>query len=112
MQRTKTITIGERDITIKELSVAQIRDMMDEMEKEKITTIDLLFPDSLPPVAIAGSTGISVKKLEEDFSPSELKQVIDGVENLNPFFANMMSRMAKIGEAVLKEKASTPPAVN
>jgi hypothetical protein len=110
MQRTKTITVGKRDITVKELNVAQIRDLMDNLEKDKeVHVFDMLFPDSIPVVAVSESTGIALKKLEEDFTPSELKQIIDGVENLNPFFANMMQRMAKIGEAILKEKALIPP---
>lgn len=109
MQRTKTITIGDRDVSVKELTVAQVRGLMDNLEKDtEIHTIDMLFPDGLPALAISESTGISIKKLEEDFAPSELKQIIAGVENLNPFFANMISRMTKIGAAILKEKASIP----
>lgn len=104
MQRTKTITIGEQDVTIRELNIAQIRDLMDNMEKEQGSTIDLLFPKNIPAVVISEATQISVKKLEEIFAPSELKQIIDGVENLNPFFANMIKRLSEIGQAVLDKK--------
>ncbi len=113
MQRSKTVTVGERDITVKELTVSQIRDLMDNLEKDTETyTIDMLFPDSVPAIAVSESTGIPIKKLEADFTPSELKQIIEGVENLNPFFTNMISRIAKIGEAVLTEKASMPSAAD
>ncbi len=111
MRRKKTIAIDDRDITVKELSVSQVRELMDSLEEKRdISTIDMLFPDGLPAEAIAASTGISVKKLEEEFTPSEIKQIIEAVENLNPFFANMMKRMISAGREILKEKNLMPPA--
>ena len=112
MQRTKKITIDDREITIKELSVAQVKELLDDEEASgEINIIGLLFPDSLPAAAITKSTGISEQKLENDFMPSELKQIIDGVESLNPFFVNMITRLTKIGKQAMKDKALIPPAV-
>jgi len=38
-----------------------------------------------------------MSKLESDFLPSELKMIIEKVENLNPFFVNMLTRLLKLG---------------
>lgn len=108
MQRSKKIPVGDKEITVKELSVTQISNLMDQMEQTEISIIDLLFPDGVPAVAVAESTGIGIKQLET-YPPSELKLIIEGVENLNPFFANMITRLAKAGEHIISEKPSTPP---
>jgi len=92
-----TITIGDRDITIKQLNVLEIRNIMDNMDKEDRSIIDLLFPDSIPAYVVSESTGISMSKLESDFLPSELKMIIEKVENQNPFFVNMLTRLLKLG---------------
>jgi len=92
-----TITIGDRDITIKQLNVLEIRNIMDNMDKEDRSIIDLLFPDSIPAYVVSESTGISISKLESDFLPSELKMIIEKVENQNPFFVNMLTRLLKLG---------------
>ncbi len=109
MLRTKKIPVGDKEITVTELSVTQIRNLLDQMEQTQVSIIDLLFPDGVPAVAVAESTGIDLKQLEE-YPPSELKIIIEGVENLNPFFANMIARLAKAGEQMISESASTPPA--
>jgi len=92
-----TITIGDRDITIKQLNVLEIRNIMDNMDKEDRSIIDLLFPDNIPAYVVSESTGISISKLESDFLPSELKMIIEKVENQNPFFVNMLTRLLKLG---------------
>src|SRR6056297_3153316 len=92
-----TITIGDRDITLKQRNVLEIRNIMDNMDKEDRSIIDLLFPDSIPAYVVSESTGISISKLESDFLPSELKMIIEKVENQNPFFVNMLTRLLKLG---------------
>ncbi len=57
MQRSKKIPVGDKEITVKELSVTQISNLMDQMEQTEISIIDLLFPDGVPAVAVAESTG-------------------------------------------------------
>ncbi len=104
MQRKKTITVRDLEITVRELTVAQVRDLMEEFSAVKPNIMDLLFPDNLPAIVISESTGIPIQKLEDDFSPSELHQIIEGVESLNPFFVNMMTRLQTLGKGLLKTK--------
>lgn len=108
MQRNKKIPVGDKEITVTELSVSQIRNLLDQMEQADICIIDLLFPNSIPAAAVAESTGIDIKKLDE-YHPSDLKVIIEGVENMNPFFANMIARIAKAGGQAISEKTSTQP---
>ncbi len=112
MQRKKTIIINDVEITVTELNIAQIRDYMDDKSEDQspVSIIDLLFPDSLPGRIIAESCGISVKKLEDDFSPSDLKKIVEAVESLNPFFVNMMKRLSEMGRKIIAEKTLTASA--
>jgi hypothetical protein len=110
MQRKKKIPVGDKEITVTEFSVAQIRNLMDQIEQSAIGTIDLLFPDGIPALAVEESTGIPMSTLET-YAPSELKIIISGVEDINPFFANMITRLTKAGERIISEIASTSPVV-
>ena len=108
MQRSKKIPVGDKEFTVTELSVEQIRNLLDQMETANLSTIDLLFPDSIPAAGIAESTGIPITTLET-YAPSELKTIISGVEDINPFFANMITRLSKVGQGIINAKALTPP---
>lgn len=91
--------IDEREITVKELTVADVRDLLENVtNKTEINTIDLLFGDSVPSEAIEKSTGIKIKKLENDFSPSEIKTLVEAVEEVNPFFVAMIQKLKKATE--------------
>jgi hypothetical protein len=99
MRKIKTIMIDEREITVKELTVADVRDLLENVtNKTEINTIDLLFGDSVPSEAIEKSTGIKIKKLENDFSPSEIKTLVEAVEEVNPFFVAMIQKLKKATE--------------
>lgn len=91
-----------------ELTVAQVRRVMDDLENEKsMHVVDLLFPDGIPALAISLSTGISIEELDGEKKPSEIAAVIEEVKAANPFFVKMLRRLARLGENVLQEKAST-----
>ncbi len=111
MQRNKKIPVGDKEITVTELSVTQIRNLLDQMEQPEFSVIDLLFPDSVPSAAVVESTGISLDQLEA-YPPSELKFIIEGVESLNPFFVNMITRLAKAGQEMISENRSIKPAAD
>jgi len=113
MQRISTIKFDEtdpaKDVTIKELSVSQVNNFL-ENEKMKRGFLDMLFPDRFPAVIVEQSTGISMEKLEQAFFPSELERIYDEVENLNPFFIRLMGRLVEVSKEISIEKPSTPPA--
>ncbi len=105
MRQTENLKVGDKEIIVKELTMAEIRNVMAALEKQEGTPhiIDLLFPD-MPAAAISISTGLSLKNLEGDFTQSEIKQIRDKVEKLNPFFAKALNRLAKLGQSMLEKQ--------
>lgn len=109
MQKIKRIKIDERELTVKELTVGQIRNIIEDLENpENVHIIDMLFGDEIPALAVSESTEISMKDLEKGkITPSEMEIIIKGVKEVNPFFVKMIERLAKIGETALKGRTST-----
>lgn len=112
MVRSKVITVDGREVIVRELTVAQIRELMDQSDKNSsVDVIDLLFSGRIPSDAVKTSTGLDAEALCR-FSPSELDQIIKGVEDINPFFANMITRLSRMGEQIIRERTSTPLSAN
>jgi len=105
MRLTEKLKIDNREITVKELTMAEIRNVMAALEKQKGTphVLDLLFAD-MPAAAVSAATDLSLKELEGDFTQSEIKQIKDKVEELNPFFAKALKRLAKLGRSILEKQ--------
>ena len=112
MGKIKDFKIGDEKFIARELTVSQVKKLLDEEEsgKNELSIIDLLFPDRLPSAAIAMILGISRKELEKkDLPPSELEKIMDEAEAVNPLFASLIQRLAKIGRA-MATKSTEPPA--
>lgn len=105
MRKTKTIKIDDREILVRELTVAQITEMMESLNDAEINNIDTLFPDRLPSAALFMSTGMTVNEIAE-YTPSEIEIMLDAVEEVNPTFAGLMQRLANVGRQVLAAKES------
>ncbi len=101
MRRSKLVRLGDREITVKELTVAQVRSILSELETgTELAVLDLLFTD-VPTIALLASTELSENDLAE-YSPSELEPLIDAFREANPFFVKMMKRLAALGEVALQ----------
>lgn len=116
MQRTQTITFDEndsaKDVTVKEFSVAEINDLVEDMITMKYSSIDIIFPDRmerLPAEIVARSACLTMDELAM-FSPTRLEKIYDVVEKLNPFFFLLIDRMIKASKEDSIEKPSTLPA--
>jgi hypothetical protein len=104
MRVVKTIAALGRDVTLKELTVGEIRawmadfggnagagDVVDVALFEDATLDDLLMMSDLTAAEIAAAT------------PSELAAVKDAAKEANRDFFSLRGRLAKLGEAVLRE---------
>jgi hypothetical protein len=106
MRKSKIIKIDDREITISELTVANINklfvDVSAQAKPGAANIIDLLFGADIPVEAVAVSCGITVDELEAQYAPSEINVIVEAVKEVNPFFTAML---AKLTEAVAKGQA-------
>ena len=110
MRKKKAFKIGEKEMIARELTVQQITQITDTFddptaEMEVVGDVDMLFPDRLPSGALLMSLEISAEDLAA-FAPSEVEIMLDEVEAVNPTFAGLMQRLAKIGREALAARAS------
>jgi hypothetical protein len=106
MRKEKSFKIGDKKFTAYELTVKQIAQITDSLDKEtEVGDIDLLFPDRLPSSALAMSLDMKIEDLAE-YTPSEIEIMIDAAEEINPTFASLIQRLANLGRAALAANKS------
>jgi hypothetical protein len=109
MRKDKPFKIGDKKFTAFELTVKQIAELMESQRNDTgIHDIDMLFPDRMPAGAVAMSLGMTLEDLAE-YAPSEIEIMIDEAEKVNPTFAALLQRLAKLGREVLAAKTSEEP---
>jgi len=103
MKKTKSIEIDGKEYVCKELTPKQVQEVLDVVEKAEVNILDLLFPEAVPCIAVQLSTGKSAKDLEK-LPPSAYEVVLNAVEEVNPFFVALVTRMLKAAHAILNQK--------
>jgi hypothetical protein len=116
MRKSKIITVDDRKITVRELIVEEVTNIMDAQGEQKISAFDLLLPDRLPADAVCLATGLTTEQMSK-MSPSELDEIWQAAEEVNPFFVRMVGRLATLGAAALaagdlSAMTSKPPAAS
>ena len=100
-RKSTVVKVGGRDVTVKELTIGQIREHLERWQSATpVSTIDLLFPDRLPSDVAAAAAGMTAAELDAlDLAPSEMEALLAAVEKVNPTFASLVDRLAKAGRA-------------
>jgi hypothetical protein len=106
MRKTKNIKIDDKEIVVKELTVAQVDELFNEKNPVGGTTVDLLMGDdaTVPVKAVTLSTGLTYDEMAE-MPPSDLKTIWIAVEELNDFLCQLLRKLAQniTTAAVIKE---------
>jgi hypothetical protein len=92
MRKTKTIKIDEREITIRELRVKDIRKILESTENDASDMLTQV--EDLLPLA----TDLKLRELE-DMAPSELKVLWNAFREVNADFLALTGRLG-IGKAL------------
>ena len=108
MRRSKIIKMGDREVTLKELTVQEIADCMDAVAGGAVDVLDLLMPGKLPSEAVIRSSGLERSELQA-FAPSALDSLWEAAGETNPFFLHMVAEPAP-APAKPSGTASKPPA--
>jgi hypothetical protein len=97
MKKSKIIQFDGKDVTCKELTVEELGAIMES--KAAPTALDLLFATRLPVAAVLASTGLTAEALQPH-TPSALDALWTAVEEVNPFFLQMLQRMVAVGKLI------------
>ena len=115
MQDSIATTFQDQSITVKELTVKQVRELFERLKNEPSLFIDDLIDQPVPALAISESTGISLEQLDAA-KPSELVALCGEVVKVNPSLASMISRRIEAAErleqAILSAKNLTAPSAS
>lgn len=90
MKRSKIIKMGDREVTLKELTVQEIADCMDAVAAGAADETDLLMIGRLPSEAVIRCAGLERAELRGR-TPSELAPLWEAAGEVNPFFVTMMA---------------------
>jgi len=106
MAATHQITLGERTVTIKELTVGEVRDWLTEVENERAEDpVHALALSECSLSDLARMSDIGIKSMEA-FTPSELVDLVKACKDLNPHFFRVRAALSGVARMMLE---GTPP---
>ena len=89
----KAVKIGDKEVTVHELTVAQVRDMAQAAAVDQSDPLANWLIEDVPFVVLASMTTITVEALDE-WRPSEIKQLAEVCREVNPDFFDMNRRLS------------------
>ena len=95
MRKTKKLTIeGLGDIEVKELTAAQVEELMRaDMAERPFYVMEALLNRPLLIEAVSLSTGISTERLNGEITPSAAEAIWKAAEEVNGFLSRLMERL-------------------
>ena len=92
---TESLTIAGRPVTVRQLTMRQIRNVMAHLKKKEAEPhiVDVVFNDSVPAIALAEASGLSLEELAGDFDQQDIADLLAKVKAINPFFVGMTERI-------------------
>ena len=101
MQDSTTTTFQGNPITVRELTVKQVREAFERLKNEEQPFIDDLLDQPVPALLVTESTGVTLEQLEAA-KPSELIALCEAVVKVNPSLASMIKRRIEAAERLEK----------
>lgn len=101
MQDSINVKFKENFITVKELTVKQVRESFERLKTDEQLFIDELLDQPIPALIVTQSTGLTLEQLENS-KPSELIPLCEAIVKVNPSFASMIKRRIEAAEHLEK----------
>jgi hypothetical protein len=107
MALTRTVPLGERRVTLREVTVAEVRDRLAAIEScaAEVDVIRALARDDCSLDDLAWMSGASAESLEE-FAPSELDELVAAARALNPHFFRVRTALAGVARVMQAEASA------
>lgn len=93
MRRTETLKLGANSVTLRELTVGEVRGML--LSRPEQDTVDYLLFDDITLGELMQMTDLS-KETIDNLTQSELDTVRVKAKELNPHFFAMMNRIKQL----------------
>ncbi len=99
MRKTKKIKTEQGEIVVNELTIAELKNSIEEIEKQQQPHIvDFMF-DNMPSAVIAKSIDVEIDELEQ-FTQTDLVHIEEAVVELNPLAQKMFTKLTSILETM------------
>ncbi len=98
---TKTIDLGDCTVTVRELTVAEVRAWLREAETAGEGEVDIVGEALMEECSfddLARMSDLAVEEMD-DLAPSEIAQVIAAAREVNPAFFGLRDRLLRLGAA-------------
>ena len=114
MAASRTVELAGRTVTVRELTVGQVRDWLVEVESGKrVDPLQALAFDGFGLDDLAQMADATAADLEA-YTPSELQPLIDAARGLNPHFFRVRAALSGVARLMLNEAealiSTAPPA--
>ncbi|UCG18273.1 MAG: hypothetical protein JSU84_06950 [Thiotrichales bacterium] len=93
MRRTETLKLGDNSVTLRELTVGEVRGML--LSRPEQDTVDYLLFDDITLGELMQMTDLS-KETIDNLTQSELDTVRVKAKELNPHFFAMLNRIKEL----------------
>ena len=116
MRQTQVVEMDGRTVTVRELTVAEVRQWFKALEQTKEGAIDLVAECLIEEISLADvcrMTDLQPSDMDE-MTPSEIEQVVAVCIGVNPHFFRMRGNLLQVGRALQQVPAESwkePPAV-
>lgn len=102
----RNLEINAKNIEINELSVSQVRDWIKGTASQRFDDpVDYLLFDDFVVNELTCFTSLSAAEINE-FTPRELRLVVDAVKEVNPHFFELTTKLATMGREYMKKLQS------
>lgn len=93
---SREVVVGERRVTVRELTVGDVRNWLKEVGTDStISAVDMLLIPEISLPDLARMTSLSVADMD-DWQPSELRELMAVAQDLNADFFGLRGRLIKI----------------
>lgn len=114
MRATRSVTLGDRAVTVKELTVGEVRAWVVEVETgATVDPLHALALDACSLADLARMSDIAAGELER-YTPSELAPLVTACRELNPHFFRVRAALVATARKMMDaaETSTTPAAAS
>jgi hypothetical protein len=106
MRRVKTITVADREVAVREMTVREIRDWLKDMEADAgdADYLGMSLLEGVTLADVARMTDLSVADMD-GFLPSEIDTIVAACQEVNPGFFRVAAPMLGIVRRALDSYA-------